>query len=178
MRQITLKKKVLLLIIVISIVSLAIILLGVVFSFPLLPFSTVGQHPHLTEDHRGTIAVDLFAEGLSHPTSMVFIDNDTLLVLEKDIGNIRKITDGVLEEEPVLQVNVDSTAERGLLGIAVLREEKQESTDVNATLDNEYRSSRARLKMQCRHSHRCLRIAIVLYLSILLKETKIPGQQT
>ena len=134
MRQITLKKKVLLLIIVISIVSLAIILLGVVFSFifPLLPFSNVGQHPHLTEDHRGTIAVDLFAEGLSHPTSMAFIDNDTLLVLEKDIGSIRKITDGVLEEEPVLQVNVDSTAER---------------------------------------------IAIVLYLSILLKETKIPGQQ-
>ena len=147
MRQITLKKKVLLLIIVISIVSLAIILLGVVFSFPLLPFSTVGQHPHLTEDHRGTIAVDLFAEGLSHPTSMVFIDNDTLLVLEKDIGNIRKITDGVLEEEPVLQVNVDSTAERGLLGIAVLREEKQESTDINANLDNEYRSSSARLTL-------------------------------
>ena len=74
---------------------------------------------------------------------MAFADNATLLVLEKDIGNIRKITDGLLEKEPVLQVNVDNTAERGLLGIAVLREENRESKDSKAILSNDYISSTA-----------------------------------
>lgn len=141
-----LKRKALLLKIVIptvSTVSLATILLGMVFLFPHLPFSTTDQFPSLTEDHRAAIRIDLFAEGLSHPTSMAFADNATLLVLEKDIGNIRKITDGLLEKEPVLQVNVNNTAERGLLGKAVLREDKRESKDSKAILSNDYMSSTA-----------------------------------
>lgn len=147
MQERILKRKVLLLMIVLPTVSIAIVLLGMIFSLPFLPFSTAGQHPSLIGNHRGIISVDLFAEGLSRPTSMAFIDDATILVLEKDIGNIRKITDGVLEIEPVLQMNVDSTAERGLLGIAVLREEKRENTNVNANLGNDYRSSRTSLTL-------------------------------
>ena len=79
---------------------------------------------------------------------MAFVDNATLLVLEKDTGVIRKITDRILEKEPVLQLNVDSTAERGLLGIAVLREEMRESRDDTSTiLESEYGSSRASLTL-------------------------------
>lgn len=144
-RQRILRRKVLLLKLVIPTVSLAIISLGMVFSLPSPPFSTAGQHPSLTGDHRATIRVDLFAEGLSHPTSMAFVDNATLLVLEKDTGVIRKITDGILEKEPVLKLNVDSTAERGLLGIAVLREDKQEIGDINAILGGDYEPSRTSL---------------------------------
>ncbi|MGI0044636.1 MAG: PQQ-dependent sugar dehydrogenase, partial [Nitrososphaeraceae archaeon] len=147
-RQIILQRKSLLLKIVIPIVSLAItiISLGMVFSLPYLPFSSADQLPTLTEDHRANIMVDLFVEGLSHPTSMAFVDNATLLVLEKDTGIIRKITDGILEKEPVLQLNVDSIAERGLLGMAVLRGDKRESRDDTSTiLESEYGSSRASL---------------------------------
>lgn len=143
-----LQRKAFLLKLVIPIVLLAItiISLGMVSSFPYLPFSNADQLPSLTKDHRANIMVDLFAEGLSHPTSMAFVDNVTLLVLEKDTGIIKKITDGIIEKEPMLQLNVDNTAERGLLGIAVLREDKGESRDdTGAILESEYGSSGASL---------------------------------
>jgi hypothetical protein len=69
-RQRILKRKVLLLKLVIPTVSLAIISLGMVFSFHFLSFPTVVQLPSLTGDLRATIRVVLFAEGLSHPMSM------------------------------------------------------------------------------------------------------------
>lgn len=146
-RQRILKRKELLLKLVIPSISLAIavILFGTAFSFHFSPFSLVEQLPTLTGDHRSSIRVDLFAEGLFHPTSMAFVDNVTILVLEKDTGSIRKISNEVLEKEPVLQVNVDDTAERGLLGIAVLREDKQERRAINATSGDDYRTSRATL---------------------------------
>jgi glucose/arabinose dehydrogenase len=146
-RQRILKRKVLLLKLVIPTVSLAIISLGMVFSFHFLSFPTVVQLPSLTGDHRATIRVDLFAEGLSHPTSMAFVDNATLLVLEKDTGIIRKITDGIVDREPLLRLNVDSTAERGLLGIAVMREDKPQRRDINTILGGDYGTSRTSLTL-------------------------------
>jgi len=56
-----------------------------------------------------------FVEGLSRPTSLHFIEND-LLVLEKD-GNVRLIRNGTLQNESILNVSVNTTNERGLLGI-------------------------------------------------------------
>jgi len=76
-----LKRKELLLKLVIPSISLAIavILLGTAFSFHFSPFSPVEQLPTLTGDHRASIRVDLFTEGLSYPTSLAFVDNTTLL---------------------------------------------------------------------------------------------------
>ena len=56
-------------------------------------------------------------DGLSSPTSMVFLDNNNILVLEKE-GSVRLVSDGVLQEEPVLQVPVNTESERGVLGVA------------------------------------------------------------
>jgi aldose sugar dehydrogenase len=61
--------------------------------------------------------------GLSSPTSMIFLDNNNILVLEKE-GNVRLVTNGVLQEQPVLQVPARIESERGLLGVA-------SSTDIN-----------------------------------------------
>ena len=58
--------------------------------------------------------------GLSSPTSMAFIDNNNILVLEKE-GNVRLVSNGQLQQQPVLQVPVDIKSERGLLGIAVMK---------------------------------------------------------
>ena len=60
------------------------------------------------------------AHGLLFPTSMAFVDDSNILVLEK-AGQVRLITNGVLQKQPVLTVPVDNTSERGLLGIAVLK---------------------------------------------------------
>jgi glucose/arabinose dehydrogenase len=56
--------------------------------------------------------------GLSQPTSMAFIGSDDFLVLEKATGMVRRVTGGVLGDT-VLDLNVNSNSERGLLGIAV-----------------------------------------------------------
>jgi glucose/arabinose dehydrogenase len=63
------------------------------------------------------LSVEAAVEGLSSPTSMVFVDDSNILVLEKE-GSVRLVSNGILQEQPVLQVPVNAENERGLLGIA------------------------------------------------------------
>lgn len=64
------------------------------------------------------LRAELISGGMSFPTSMAFLDNNNILVLEKE-GTVRLITNGVMQDSPVLQVTTDSKNERGLLGIAI-----------------------------------------------------------
>src|SRR6266516_7683125 len=66
------------------------------------------------------LKIELVTEGLSSPTSMAFVDDNKILVLEKNTGLVRLISDGVLQKLPVLKLPVDTKGERGLLGIAVM----------------------------------------------------------
>lgn len=59
------------------------------------------------------------AAGLDTPTTMAFIGPQDFLVLQKNNGQVRRVISGVLQPNPVLDVAVDSSSERGLLGIAV-----------------------------------------------------------
>ena len=61
--------------------------------------------------------VEPIIEGLSSPTSMAFLNNSDILILEKE-GGIRLVSNGILKEEAVLQIPVNTENERGLLGIA------------------------------------------------------------
>jgi len=79
--------------------------------------NVIAQEPTLNDPN---LKVETIVEGLSWPTSMAFIDNNNILVLEKEKGTVRLVSNGILQEEPVLKVNVNSISERGLLGIAVL----------------------------------------------------------
>jgi aldose sugar dehydrogenase len=65
------------------------------------------------------IQVQVVVSGLTAPTTMAFIGTNDILVLEKNTGQVRRITGGVLQTNPVLDVAVDNSGERGLLGIAV-----------------------------------------------------------
>jgi glucose/arabinose dehydrogenase len=65
------------------------------------------------------LALELVAEGLDLPTSMRFLDDGTILVLEKNNGQVRVVSDGKLLEEPAIDVEVATGAEQGLLGIAI-----------------------------------------------------------
>jgi aldose sugar dehydrogenase len=68
--------------------------------------------------HDDALALELVTEGLDSPTSMRFLDDRTILVLEKNNGQVRVVLDGMLLEEPAMQVKVATGAEQGLLGIA------------------------------------------------------------
>jgi glucose/arabinose dehydrogenase len=63
------------------------------------------------------LKVELVAQGLSSPTTMAFLNVTDIVVLEKD-GNVRRVTNGILQEKPVMQFKVRTESERGLLGIA------------------------------------------------------------
>ena len=75
------------------------------------------QQPSIGKDP--TLKVETIADGLSSPTSMAFIDKDHILVLEKE-GQVRLVSNGMLQQQPILKVQVDTTSERGLLGIAMI----------------------------------------------------------
>jgi aldose sugar dehydrogenase len=58
-------------------------------------------------------------KGLSYPTGMAFLDQDDILVIEKDTGIVRRIVNGTMLQKPLLDVNVATQGHRGMLGIAV-----------------------------------------------------------
>jgi len=60
--------------------------------------------------------VEEYVSGLSWPTTMTFVGDD-ILVLEKISGKVRLIRDGILDDEPVLEVNINPIVSSGLLGI-------------------------------------------------------------
>ncbi len=66
-----------------------------------------------------TLQVDTIVSGLNGPTAMAFLGPDDILVTQKDDGRVRRVIAGVLQSSVVLDVNVNTFAERGLLGIAL-----------------------------------------------------------
>ena len=83
------------------------------------------------------LALELVAEGLGSPISMRFLDDGTILILEKNNGQVRVVLDGKLLEEPAIQVEVANGAEQGLLGIATWTE-KNYTTSVFLYLTENY----------------------------------------
>lgn len=65
-----------------------------------------------------SLAVRTVVSGLDLPISMAFIGDDDMLVLEKDTGRVRRVVAGVVQGT-VLDLGVNSSSERGLLGIAL-----------------------------------------------------------
>lgn len=84
-------------------------------------YNELSQAPLIYQSDDNDLRIELFTDGLAKPTSMTFVDNGTILVLEKDTGTVRVVSNGTLEKDPVLSVRVDAKAERGLLGIDILK---------------------------------------------------------
>ncbi|HEX5673062.1 MAG TPA: PQQ-dependent sugar dehydrogenase, partial [Nitrososphaeraceae archaeon] len=62
------------------------------------------------------LQVESFVTGLAAPTSMLFLDENNIMVLEKG-GNVRLVSNGVLQGQPLVSLAVDVKNERGLLGV-------------------------------------------------------------
>ena len=65
----------------------------------------------------------LIVKGISFPTHMAFLNNNDLLVLEKNNGLVKRITNGVLHNDSLIDLSVANGVERGLLGIAISKHE-------------------------------------------------------
>jgi glucose/arabinose dehydrogenase len=96
--------------------SLLTVALSVILSLHISsPAPTLAQ-PSMSEPN---LTAELVLDGLSSPTSIAFLDDNNILLLEKG-GGVRLISNGQMQPEPVLQLQgVESKNERGLLGVEV-----------------------------------------------------------
>jgi glucose/arabinose dehydrogenase len=83
------------------------------------PFGLALAQPTVVKDP--TLKVELLSQGLRSPTSMAFLGPSDILVLEKETGTVQRIINGSMLPQPVLQVPVSTTSERGMLGIAIAK---------------------------------------------------------
>ena len=77
------------------------------------PFSVEG-----IKVYDSNLKIELVANGFDFPTTMAFLGPNDFLILEKS-GAVKRVTDGVVGEKPLIEVNASLRDERGLLGIAV-----------------------------------------------------------
>jgi aldose sugar dehydrogenase len=71
------------------------------------------------------LEIQLVFKGLKNPSNMAFLGPDDILVLEKNDGTVRRIVNGTMLPEPVLDVGVANLVERGMLGIAIAKHENE-----------------------------------------------------
>jgi len=99
---------------VLAFVLIITISIGAINKFNLaLAQPTIAKDPNLK--------VELVTQGLRSPTSMAFLGPNDILVLEKESGTVQRIIDGKTLPQPLLQVPVSMTSERGMLGIAIAK---------------------------------------------------------
>lgn len=82
-------------------------------------FGVIEKEPPMFYDKNLQIT-QFNTENLNFPTGIDFLGKNDILVIEKNTGQVKRIVDGEILNEPVLDVNVASESERGLLGIAIL----------------------------------------------------------
>ena len=68
------------------------------------------------------LMVETVAEGLEFPTSIAFLGPNDILVLEKEKGTVQRIINGKMLPQPLLDVNVATSQERCMCGIAILKQ--------------------------------------------------------
>jgi len=105
-------------------------LIILIYGFSIIFSQSIKAEPIVKDPLLG---VEQVADRLSSPTSMAFVDSQNILVLEKNSGEVRLVSDGELKAEPILKLDIDSTTAtccRGLLGIAVDKHNIEGSKDV------------------------------------------------
>src|SRR5438094_1050712 len=107
-----------------SLIIAAILLLNLV---PAGYFHHLKAKPLTIQSSQGPIINDtnlkaeVVFQGLKFPTSMAFLGANDILVLEKNDGTVKRIVNGTMLPHPLLDANVSTKAERGMLGIAVAK---------------------------------------------------------
>ena len=90
-------------------------LIGGLMAFGLLSLAVEARAQILVDP---SLSVSTLTSGLSQPIAMAFIGPDDLLVTEKASGQVKRVVGGVVTDV-VLDLAVNFSSERGLLGIAL-----------------------------------------------------------
>jgi aldose sugar dehydrogenase len=88
------------------------------------PLSLADGQQQLPTVKDPNLTLQLVVSGLQDPTSMEFIGPNDILVLSKNDGKVLRITDGVMLKQPLLDVEVANLVERGMLGIAIAKNDE------------------------------------------------------
>lgn len=110
-----------------------IIFLIVLSNFPYYPLTASAGSVQSNSGpiiHDPNLEVATVYRGLDFPTNMAFLAPNDILVLEKNNGTVQRVVNGNILEEPVLDVNVANENERGMLGIAIAKNETTSKTYV------------------------------------------------
>jgi aldose sugar dehydrogenase len=94
------------------------------FHTPLAIFTPMHGEVQEPFIHSSGLRVKVVYSGIGFPTSMAFLGPNDILVSEKNEGTVRRIINGNMLPEPLIDVNVAYTRERGMLGIAIAKDEK------------------------------------------------------
>ena len=85
-------------------------------------FALFAQEPKLIDPDLG---IEIAYSGINFPSDMAFLDTNDILVLEKNTGIVKRIVNGSILNDPILDVSVSNKDERGLLGIAIQRNDSE-----------------------------------------------------
>lgn len=110
--------------------SVTMIILMIILS-PINYISVFAQQQQIPHTNDPNLRIELVTDLLADPTTMAFIGDNEILVLEKD-GNVIKIVDGKVLDKPLLELDVSSKDEQGLLGIAVSNRSSPSSLSVTS----------------------------------------------
>jgi glucose/arabinose dehydrogenase len=113
--------------------SLAIVTGVLILTAACLPWPNVEAQPAAvppsTSLNDPDLEIQLVFRGLQFPTAMEFAGWNDILVLEKNNGMVKRIENGVMAEEPALDVEVANLVERGMLGIAIAKQDQDNAAD-------------------------------------------------
>jgi glucose/arabinose dehydrogenase len=79
------------------------------------------------------LKAELIFKRLNVTTTMAFLGPNDILVLEKDSGNVLRIVNGALSSPALVHVNVATEDERGMLGVAVAKQNKSGTSSGSST---------------------------------------------
>ena len=87
----------------------------------LIPVIFVHAEPTMTDTH---FSIERTFSANFEPSSMAFVGHDDILVLDRDVGKVYRVTQGI-NSPPLLDVNVGTAGYRGLLGVVATTNEKE-----------------------------------------------------
>jgi glucose/arabinose dehydrogenase len=102
-----------------TVITLAVFIIFFITAQQLMEYEdccTYAQDDKLPFTVENSLAVERVVTGINDSTSMVFLGPEDMLILERETGKVKRITNGELLEEPLIDVN--SYYMDGLIGVA------------------------------------------------------------
>ena len=93
----------------------------ILVTIQIIPVKSVNAEPTITNTH---FSIERTFAANFEPSSMAFVGQDDILVLDRDEGKVYRVTQGI-KSPPLLDVNVGTAGYRGLLGVVATDNEKE-----------------------------------------------------